>query len=258
MPMPETKPRPGRPRALTPGRRARLLDAMRGGMSLTQAATYMFVNRASIHRELGRDDELRAAVEGARVEGTTNKKETAMSSALTEADPSAQVARLETERQRAAYDASVGVAGADARLRTIEGALAEARAAVERAALVEQERAHREEQRVVREQEAERKRIREDIKRFRADYAAACVTVEKDLTALVESVSNARDLAQRSADAEHRLRRVEGDQNSVSNVAWAGGPVSDRVLHRLGIDAGLRDIRAFPGLGERPLTEVEQ
>lgn len=247
--MSETTRRAGRPRALTPAKRRRLLDALTGGMSLAQSARYLFIDRSSIHRELTRDDDLRAAVDDAREAG---KEARAM--AITVDDPEARIAQLQRDRALAAYDASVGVAGAESKLRAVESALAEARAAVERARLVEEGKQRREQERIAREHDAERKRLADLIKRLESEQKSAFKEIESVMDTTIAAIRHGVDVAEQLASTIYELQRFEGDENASNAAAFAQGEVANRILHRLSREARLRDVRCYPELGSTPLA----
>ena len=257
--MSETRPRSGRKRALTPAKRQRLLDALMGGMSLTQSARFLFVNRSSIHRELGRDDELRAAVDAARVEGAHNHKEAQAMSITQVDDPEARVAQLERDRARAAYDASVGQAGADSKLRAVEAALAEARAAVERARLVEEERERREQERIEREHQRERTEAQKKIAKQTTDLRNAYADIEALAAPMVVAIKRAVEIGAERDMAIGLLRHLDGDEGSYGSGKTKDA-MTDRLTYLLNREAGLADVRcnAVYGFGLKPLPELEK
>jgi hypothetical protein len=173
-------------------------------------------------------------------------------------DPQERVAQLEVERRRAAFDVSVGKAGSQAKLAAIEGALDEARRALERARLVEEERAHREVQQAQRQRERQRSETQNQIEKTSGELRNAYADIEAARQPLVDAVKRAVAIGAERQMLTSKLHNLDGTKD-----AYRPDDTKDRLTDRLSFvlnrECGLTDVRcnATYNLGGTPLTAIE-
>jgi hypothetical protein len=249
----QTKRSRGRPPRLMPHHLTRFLELRGTGMSAIRAASLIGFHRNTLSRKLRDDPFLLDANTLARDAGKQIQEETRMATNTTTTTPAEELAALSLQRAHEALDAEEGKPGAAARLAAIEQRIKEVNVQVERAALVEAERQRRAAEAAERERERQRADLQAKLKKVEAERTDAYKALEKDLDAVVASVIRATDLAAQCDATNVALQRARGDEDFTGAAGYAMSPVSNRVLHRLGRDAGLNDIRVFPGLGAEPL-----